>query len=136
MNIVVIGQGSKSDLADEFIKSVFPTISSAKDKKNSKIIIISTPNGMNAFYDIYSKSLKGKNDFSWYKIDWREIPRSDPPEIFREKQVNTIGEAAFEQEYGCLTGDNYVTIKHDGQIKTLTIQELEDLIRLSSEKVL
>lgn len=123
-----IGSGSKNDLADEFVKSVFPTISSAKDKKNSKIIIISTPNGLNQFYQIYSKAQLGKNDFTPYKIDWRDIPRSDPPEVFKQTQINTIGELGFEQEYACVDGDTKVTIKVDEEEKTLTILELKELL--------
>jgi hypothetical protein len=123
-----VGDGSKSDLAQEFIKSVFPTISSAKDKKNSKIIIISTPNGLNSFYQIYSKAQKGKNDFTHYKINWRSIPRSDPPEIFREKQINTIGEVGFSQEYACVGSATHVTIKYGDEVRTLTIEELESLL--------
>ena len=128
MEFAFVGSGSKNDMAEEFVKSVFPTISSAKDKKNSKIIIISTPNGMNQFYQIYSKAQLGKNDFTPYKIDWRDIPRSDPPEVFKERQIETIGNLGFEQEYACVDQDTQVTIKLDDEIKTLTIGELKDIL--------
>ena len=117
-------------LATEFINSVFPTISSAKEKKNSKIIILSTPNGMNAFYRIYQKASAGLNDFIPFKIDWEDIPRSVSNEDFERNQVNTIGEASFRQEYGCVAEDTYITIRHkdSGEEKQVTVKELEELL--------
>jgi len=123
-----VGNGGKGDLALEFVMSVFPTISSAKNKKNSKIIIISTPNGMNQFYQIYSKAQQKKNDFTAFKIDWQDIPRSVSPDQFRQNQVNTIGELGFAQEYACVGEDTLVTIKYDDQTKTVTLSELEELL--------
>jgi hypothetical protein len=125
-----LDKGANSSLADEFIKSVFPTISSAKDKKNSKIIVISTPNGMNAFYRIWSKALVGKNDFIPYKIDWRKVPRSVSPEDFKDNQVNIIGELAFKQEYECVAEDTLITLKNEdtGEIIKLTMAEAEQLL--------
>ncbi len=118
-------------LAEEFISSVFPTISSAKVKANSKIIIISTPNGMNAFYRIFHKAQAGSNDFIPFKIDWRTIPRSQSNEDFQKNQVNTIGEAKFRQEYMCVGGDTMVTLKNEetGEIINLSIEEAEKLLQ-------
>jgi hypothetical protein len=118
-------------LADEFISSVFPTISSAKIKANSKIIIISTPNGMNAFYSIFHKAQVGSNDFIPFKIDWRTIPRSKSNEEFKKNQVNTIGEAKFRQEYMCVGGDTMITLKNEetGEIINISIEEAENLLK-------
>lgn len=123
-----MGDGSKSDLAHEFIKSVFPTISSAKEKKNSKILIISTPNGLNSFYQIYSKAQQGLNDFTPYKIDWRCIPRSEPNDVFKAKQEATIGKIGFDQEYACVDQDTHVTIRVGNEVKTLSIKELAEML--------
>ena len=49
-----------NNLADEFIASVFPTLSSSKE---SKLVITSTPNGLNAFYKIWKEAQEGINDF-------------------------------------------------------------------------
>jgi hypothetical protein len=126
-----IDKGASSSLADEFIKSVFPTISSAKDKSNSKIIIISTPNGMNAFYRIWHKASIGKNDFIPFKIDWRTVPRSVGPDEFKQNQVNVIGDLAFQQEYECVAHDTMVTLKDEetGQVIHLTIEEADILLK-------
>ena len=49
-----------NNMADEFIASVYPTISSGK---TSKIIMVSTPRGMNHFYHIWVKAVKAINSF-------------------------------------------------------------------------
>ncbi len=54
-------------IAEEFDKSVFPTISSASDKSkrnDAKIVLISTPNGLNHFYAKWKKAISG-NDFEY-----------------------------------------------------------------------
>ena len=122
--------GNTSDLAEEFIRSVFPTISSAKNKQNSKIIIISTPNGMNSFYKIYHKASIGKNDFIPFKIDWKDIPRAEDNDTFKNNQINIIGEQAFRQEYQCVAGDTNVMVRNEdtGEIKELSLEQIEDIL--------
>jgi hypothetical protein len=125
-----VDRGAKSNLAEEFVSSVFPTISSAKVKKNSKIIIISTPNGMNMFFRIWKKALAGINDFIPFKIDWKDVPRATDQETFKQNQINTIGQIAWEQEDECVDGDTQITLKDKdtGETKTLTIAEVEKLL--------
>ncbi len=118
------------DHAREFMKAAFPVISSAQDKKNSKIVIISTPNGMNDFYQIWRKAKAGINDFSWAKIDWRDTPRNMPPEEFRAQEIAKSDAITFEQEYGCCSPDTKVTVKApDGTIMDITIGELSELLK-------
>ena len=42
------------------LHSVYPTITSGK---STKVIIISTPNGMNHFYKMWEDARRGKNDY-------------------------------------------------------------------------
>lgn len=58
-------------IIDEFFDNIFPTVSSLTD---SKIIVTSTPNGMNRFYEIYSAATKGLNSFAPFRIDWWQVP--------------------------------------------------------------
>ena len=44
-------------VADSFFASVYPTITSGK---NTKVIIVSTPHGMNHFYRMWHDAEKGK----------------------------------------------------------------------------
>ena len=91
-----------SNVADEFMASVYPTIVSGDE---SKIIMVSTPNGMNHFYHIYSKAAKGENGYRPVKINWNEIPRknkdgSDANPKFKEDTIRNIGLVKWNQEFG------------------------------------
>ena len=81
-------------IADAFIKSVYPTISSGKD---TKIIMVSTPNGYNLFYKFWNDAVEGNNQFKTFKIHWTSIPERD--QEWRKKIISDLGEEAFRQEY-------------------------------------
>ena len=81
-------------IADEFIRSVYPTISSGKE---TKVIIVSTPNGFNMFYKYWNDAENGKNDFIPFKVHWSNVPDRD--QKWKKKIESTIGTDAFRQEY-------------------------------------
>jgi hypothetical protein len=81
-------------IADDFMASVYPTIVTGK---TSKIIIASTPNGMNHFYHIWRKSIKGENGFRPIKVNWWEVPGRD--EKFKENTIKDIGIVRWNQEF-------------------------------------
>ena len=81
---------------EAFFRSTYPTVSSSKV---SRIIITSTPNGMNKFYEIYQLALEGKNSFNPIRVDWWQVPGRD--EEWRQKEIANLGsEELFNQEYG------------------------------------
>ena len=88
-------------IMDEFFASVMPVVSSAK---NSRVIVVSTPNGTSGlYYDIWVQAnSKGavKNSEGWkaFRIDWFEVPGRD--QKWKEKQIVSIGEQRFAQEFG------------------------------------
>lgn len=85
-----------NNLATDFWRSVFPTISSFK---NAQIIITSTPKGkQNLFFRLYDGACKHTNDFVPYRVDWWEVPGRD--EEWAEKERRSFGEENFDQEYG------------------------------------
>lgn len=110
-----------SGIAEDFMASVYPTISSGT---SSKIIIVSTPNGMNHFYNIWSDAVKGKNQYYPIKINWFDHPDRD--EKFKERVIKDIGITRWMSEYSCGKFDSLVNIKdkETGIIKTVTVEEL------------
>jgi hypothetical protein len=81
-------------IADEFIRSVYPTISSGKE---TKVIIVSTPNGFNMFYKYWNDAENGINDFTPFKVHWSSVPDRD--QKWKKRIESTIGTDAFRQEY-------------------------------------
>lgn len=87
----------ESHKAEEFWASNYPTVSASK---GSKIIIISTPNGLyNKFHEIYSKAEKGENSFIASKYDWTAVPGRD--QKWADAQIKDLGPIKFAQEFSC-----------------------------------
>ena len=82
--------------ADEFYNSTYPVVSSGK---TSKIIITSTPNGLNLFYKIFNEARLKKNSYFPLKIHWSEHPDRD--DAWAEQQKDNLGDKGFAQEYEC-----------------------------------
>lgn len=83
------------NIVDNFWRSVYPTLSSSQV---SQCIITSTPNGTtNKFYEIWSKSLEGKNSFVNIRTDYWEVPEHD--EAWAAKQRADFGDDEFAQEF-------------------------------------
>ena len=79
-----------------FYRSIYPTLSSSQI---SRIIICSTPNGMNLFYDIYQGAVEQRNNYFPIRVDWWQVPGRD--EEWRKREVANLGsEELFNQEYG------------------------------------
>jgi len=83
----------KPNLAEEFIASVFPTISSSE---SSKLAIISTPNGLNHFHKLWCDAENSNNDFVPVTGHWTEHPKRN--QEWADNQLKTLGEIKFRQE--------------------------------------
>lgn len=84
----------------ERFESLIPSITCRKD---SKIIISSTPNGYNKFYDMVSNSERDenhplKNTYKTLRVYWNDVPNRG--EEWKKKQISLIGgKEYFNQEY-------------------------------------
>jgi hypothetical protein len=95
VNFLYLDEFAFVDNAEEFFKSTFPTISSGKD---TKIVISSTPNGLNLFYKLYTDAQAKRNEFVPFQIEWHQVPGRD--EKWKREQEEILGEPGFRQEYG------------------------------------
>lgn len=84
------------NLAEEFIASVFPTLSSSE---TSKLIIVSTPKGLNHYYKIWDEAEKGINGFATVSAEWYENPNRN--EKWYNDQLAELGQLKFNQEVLC-----------------------------------
>jgi len=82
------------NIAEEFFASVYPTISSGK---TTKIIIVSTPKGMNHFYKIYTNAVERNNNYIPIDVHWSDVPGRD--EAWKEETIANTSEEQFRQEF-------------------------------------
>lgn len=107
----------------EFYTSTYPVLTSGR---KTKLIITSTPNGMNLFYKIYNDSVNGKNNFKNYKVHWREHPDRD--EVWAEEQLRNMSEQQFAVEFESVCSMTLLNIREKNDCKEITIGELYDLL--------
>jgi adenylate kinase family enzyme len=108
------------NVAEAFMQSVFPTQASRPD---SMLLLISTPKGMNHFYDIWQKARSQRNSFIPCKVQWYEIDGRD--EKWKDRVIRDNGIKFFAQEYACLCGNEKVTVQDDnGKILETTLKDL------------
>jgi len=85
-----------NNIQEEFFTSVFPTISSGK---TSKVIVTSTPNGMNLFYKLWVDSEENRNDYERLDVHWSDVPGRDA--AWREATIRNTSEEQFRVEFEC-----------------------------------
>ncbi len=83
-------------VAEQFFASVYPTITSGK---STKVIIISTPNGMNHFYKMWEDARRGKNDYTTNEVHWSQVPGRDAK--WKEETIKNTSPRQFTQEFEC-----------------------------------
>ena len=81
---------------EDFIQSVYPTISSSKE---SKIFMVSTPNGMNHFYKFWKEAVDNINGYVPVSVKWNDVPGRD--EEWKKQMIAEIGEQRWLQEFEC-----------------------------------
>ena len=85
-----------TNIAEEFFTSVYPTISSGT---TSKLLISSTPNGMNHFYRMWTEATENQNGFKFVEANWRQVPGRD--QKWADEQRRVLGDEKFLQEMEC-----------------------------------
>jgi hypothetical protein len=105
-------------IADEFFSSVYPTISSGK---STKLIIVSTPHGMNHFYKIWHDAERGKNQYIPTEVHWTEVPGRD--ELWKKQTIENTSEQQFAVEFLCEFLGSVGTLINPAKIKTLVYDE-------------
>lgn len=84
------------NLAEEFFRSVYPTITSGK---NTKVMVVSTPNGMNHFYKMWVDAEEKRSNYVAIDVAWNEIPGRGVR--FKEETIKNTSEEQWRQEFEC-----------------------------------
>ena len=100
------------NVADEFFTSVYPTITSGQ---TTKVLIVSTPNGLNMFYNLWQGATKtsgqdGKNEYVPIEVHWSQVPLYPGGPLrdhkWKQRTIKQLGggsggEHKFQSEYDC-----------------------------------
>lgn len=85
-----------AQIQGDFFASVYPTISSGN---TTKVIITSTPKGLNIFYKLWTEAEQGKNTFVPFSVHWSDVPGRD--QKWKEETIKNTSEQQFREEFDC-----------------------------------
>jgi len=105
-------------IADDFFASVYPTISSGQ---STKVIIVSTPRGMNHFYRMWHDAEKGKNEYVPTDVHWSEVPGRDI--VWKEQTIANTSEQQFKVEFECEFLGSVNTLISPAKLRNLVYDE-------------
>jgi len=105
-------------IADQFFSSVYPTITSGK---STKVIIVSTPHGMNHFYRMWHDAEKGKNEYVPTDVHWSEVPGRD--DKWKKSTIANTSEAQFKVEFECEFLGSVDTLIAPSKLRALVYDE-------------
>lgn len=98
INLLFIDEAAFIENWDDFFTSVYPTISSGTD---SKIILVSTPNGLNHFHATWANAQKGTNGYHPILVHWTSVPGRDEKWKADTLAGMNFDHEKFDQEYNC-----------------------------------
>jgi len=105
-------------IAESFFASVYPTITSGT---KTKVIIISTPYGMNHFYKLWTDAVNGRNGYAWSEVHWSEVPGRDAN--WKALTIANTSERQFTQEFECEFLGSVDTLISAAKLRALAFEE-------------
>lgn len=106
------------NMAEDFFRSVYPTISSGKE---SKIAIISTPFGMNHYYKLWNEAIAGTNGYIPNRAYWDQVPGRNAK--WKKETLKNIGQEAFNQEFETEFLGSAGTLISSSKLKSMTYMQ-------------
>ena len=107
-----------NNIAEQFFSSVYPTISSGT---TSKVMMVSTPHGMNMFYKMWNDAEHGRNTYVPIEVHWSEIPGRNKK--WKEETIKNTSEQQFNVEFECEFLGSVNTLIHPSKLKVLSHNE-------------
>ena len=107
-----------SNVAEQFFSSVYPTISSGK---STKVIIVSTPHGMNMFYKLWTDAEEKRNSYIPIEVHWSEVPGRD--DKWKKETIANTSEQQFQTEFECEFLGSVNTLINSSKLRVLTYKQ-------------
>ena len=105
-------------IADSFFASVYPTITSGK---NTKVIIVSTPHGMNHFYRMWHDAERSKNEYVPTDVHWSEVPGRD--DEWKKQTIANTSDQQFKIEFECEFLGSVDTLISPSKLKSFVYED-------------
>src|SRR5210317_1997399 len=86
--------------------------------KSSKVMIVSTPHGMNMFYKLWNDAIHGRNDYKPIEVHWSEVPGRD--DKWKEETIRNTSEAQFATEFECEFVGSVDTLINPSKLRMLS----------------
>jgi len=103
---------------EEFFASTYPTISSGN---TTRVMITSTPKGMNLFYRIWTDAIEARNEYEAIEVHWSDVPGRD--EEWKKQTIQNTSEDQFRQEFECQFIGSSNTLIHPTKLQALVFHE-------------
>ena len=105
-------------IAEDFFSSVYPTITSGK---TTKVIMVSTPHGMNHFYRYWHDAERSKNDYVPTDVHWSQVPGRDSE--WKRQTIANTSEQQFKIEFECEFLGSVNTLISATKLRNLVYEE-------------
>jgi len=105
-------------IAEAFFSSVYPTITSGK---STKVIMVSTPHGMNHFYRYWHDAEKGKNEYVPTDVHWSQVPGRDAE--WKAQTIANTSDQQFKIEFECEFLGSVNTLINPAKLRTMVYDE-------------
>jgi hypothetical protein len=106
------------NMANDFFTSTYPVISSGK---TSKVIIVSTPYGLNHFYKMWVDAEEGRSTYKTIEVHWSMVPGRD--EAWKEETIRNTSEEQFRQEFETEFIGSSATLIPASKLRSLAFRE-------------
>ena len=121
-------------VAEEFFSSVYPTISSGKD---TKVLIVSTPKGLNMFYKLWVDAQNKRNEYVPIEVTWDQVPGRDAE--WKKQTIANTSEEQFKVEFECDFVGSSNTLISTSKLKNLPflepIKDFKDGIKVYEDPI-
>jgi hypothetical protein len=121
-------------VAEDFFSSVYPTITSGK---TTKVLIVSTPKGLNMFYKLWTGAVEGNNEYTPVEVTWDQVPGRD--EKWKKQTIANTSEQQFKVEFECDFIGSVSTLISSSKLKCLAFtkpkSETEDGLKIYEDPI-
>jgi len=119
INLLFIDEAAWIENWEEFFTSVYPTISSGT---TTKIVLVSTPNGLNHYYAIWQNAIEKRNGYHPIRVTWQDVPGRDQKWYDNTLAALNFDIEKFNQEYSVEFQGSSGTLIAGWKLKQLVAQ--------------